>query len=125
MTTFEELVQECIKFLDTYIDYPYGDDVTVIRNIKNKSFALIGYCDESMIKMYPDNKLDKTDIFITLKYYPDLINQIRSEYLNVVPGYYSNKNHWNTIILNKDVPFNEIITLIKVSYQLVTPKSLW
>jgi len=57
-----------------------------------------------------------------LKCPPALIFVLRDKYKAVLPGYYSNKMHWNTIIHGKDVSDEEIKKMIQMSYDLVTPQ---
>ncbi|WP_367114262.1 MmcQ/YjbR family DNA-binding protein [Desulfuribacillus alkaliarsenatis] len=42
-----------------------------------------------------------------------------NEYNATNPGYYLNKNHWNSIYYNEDVEIELINKLIDVSYSLV------
>lgn len=108
---------------DSYVDYPYGPDVEVLKNKTGKSFALVGICEVEPMKRScgADAPIEEGDIYITLKCPPELIYMLRDEYKAVLPGYYSNKSHWNTIIIGKDVPNDEIKKMILVSYDLVTP----
>lgn len=125
--TEEQLIAECLKFEGSFVDYPYGDFVTVIKNAQGKGFALIGVANEKdvvSIKKHcdPNTPIEDGDINIILKCSPDLIEVFRNQYNAVVPGYYTNKNHWNTVILGKDVPDAEILKMIALSFDLVTAK---
>ena len=44
---------------------------------------------------------------------------LRAEHACVLPGYHMNKQHWNTVLLDKSVPDNEVKRMIEQSYQLV------
>ena len=106
---------------DSTVSHPYGETVDVIINKKGKSFALIGYLTTAIInsikKGYSSEvSMNDGDIFITLKCPPELIYVLRDQYQAIVPGYYSNKNHWNTIIVNKDVPHEELLKMIALSH---------
>ncbi|WP_079708678.1 MmcQ/YjbR family DNA-binding protein [Paraliobacillus ryukyuensis] len=60
---------------------------------------------------------------ITLKGLPDENEALRHMYADIIPGYYSNKRHWNSIMLKTEVLSNETIAqMIKQSYQLVLDK---
>lgn len=61
---------------------------------------------------------------ITLKNTPAKNEHLRQTYPNVVvPGYYANKKHWNSIYLESDELDDEMIQdLIKESYDLVYQK---
>ena len=66
---------------------------------------------------------------ITLKCDPDYALMLRDTYPAVIPGYYMNKRHWNTIILDESIsdasisdahiPDDEIEEMIDESYDLV------
>lgn len=90
----------------SFEDYPFGDDVLVMK-VANKMFALI-------------NKSD--DLSINLKCNPDYALELRHEFQGIEPGYHMNKNHWNTINLDSDVPDDQILNLIDHSYELVFTK---
>jgi len=126
--TKEQIINDCLEICtDNHVDYPYGPAVQVVKNKIGKSFALVGILTitdvNSIIKNCDsDAPICEGDIFITLKCPPELINIFRDNYKAVIPGYYSNKNHWNTIILGKDCPYQEIKKMILQSFDLVTPK---
>jgi len=56
---------------------------------------------------------------ITVKLDPDFGSFLRVQYKDIVPGYYSNKVHWNSLYLQGDVPDDVVKSMIKQSYQLV------
>lgn len=56
---------------------------------------------------------------INVKCSPEKAVELREEYESVQPGYHMNKKHWNTIILNGDIPSKLIYELIDHSYELV------
>lgn len=64
------------------------------------------------------------DAIITLKNLPEKNEELREIYAGtVIPGYYTNKNHWNSIKLTSEELTDEAIKqLIEVSYQLVYQK---
>jgi len=64
------------------------------------------------------------DAIITLKNLPEKNEELREIYAGIViPGYYTNKNHWNSIKLASDeLPDEAIKQLIETSYQLVYQK---
>jgi len=129
MITKEQLIKDCLSLGEECVaDYPYGAFADVLKNKIGKSYAVIGTLNDKDIKSIkknccPNAPISDGDINITLKCSPDLIPIFREQYLAVIPGYYSNKNHWNTVILNKDVPYEEIIKMVQLSYDLVTPKN--
>jgi predicted DNA-binding protein (MmcQ/YjbR family) len=54
---------------------------------------------------------------ITLKCDPARALHLRNRYPSVVPGYHVNKRLWNTITLDGGVPDDELIDLIRHSYE--------
>jgi predicted DNA-binding protein (MmcQ/YjbR family) len=60
---------------------------------------------------------------LSLKCEPELAEVLRRQYASVTPGYYLNKRHWNTLILDGSIPEREVKEMIDLSYTLVA-KSL-
>lgn len=60
---------------------------------------------------------------LTLKGDPADNEALRQEFDAVVPGYYSNKQHWNSVVLGAgEVPADRLNQLIRESYALVRDK---
>lgn len=57
--------------------------------------------------------------YITLKLEPAEGDFLRSQYTDIVPGYYMNKVHWNSIKPDGEVPDELLKDLLDKSYQLV------
>ena len=72
---------------------------------------------DKMFAMQGEDK-NKKEI-ITLKCEPSFGSFLREEYQHVVPGYYMNKIHWNSVYLDGDVPDNILKQMINMSYELV------
>ncbi|MCL2555402.1 MAG: MmcQ/YjbR family DNA-binding protein [Firmicutes bacterium] len=126
--TKDQLIQDCLKLAGSYLDHPYGEFADVIKNAAGKSFAVIGILTDKDIASIkkncdPNAPVVAGDINITMKCPPELIFPLRDKYEALIPGYYSNRNHWNTAILNKDVPYEEILKMVQLSYELVASKS--
>jgi len=125
--TKEQLIKDCLQLEGSFLDHPYGAFADVIKNKAGKSFAVIGILSDKDITSIKKNcdenaPIVEGDINITLKCSPELIHLLREKYAALIPGYYSNRNHWNTIILNKDVPYEEVLKMVQLSYDLVTSK---
>jgi predicted DNA-binding protein (MmcQ/YjbR family) len=109
-----KLIQYCLTYPDTYEDYPF-DDVpdsdaawTVMRHrLNKKSFALI---------------YERSGLCVNLKCEPMLADLLRQIYSGVMPAYHMNKEHWNTVRLDSDVPDDELYSMIEHSYRLTRPK---
>ena len=122
--TKEKLISECLKMPDSYVDYPFDPTTAVIKAANGKMFAFTDHVDPEKIKKNCAAGAPVTDgdLFLNLKCDPELILVFREKYKSVLPGYCSNKNHWNTIIVGKDVPLKELKKMIQMSFDLVAPK---
>lgn len=85
-------------------DLPFGPD-TVVYKVRDKMFCLIAWRENPLR--------------ITLKCDPDLALVLRSQYEVIIPGYYMNKDHWNTLILDGTIPEEQVLEMIDESYKLV------
>lgn len=56
---------------------------------------------------------------ITLKCEPPYGQYLREKYQHIVPGYYMNKDHWNSVYLEGDVPDEVLKQMLDTSYELV------
>lgn len=83
--------------------YPFGKDAAVYK-VKNKMFALMG------------------SIGINLKCDPDEAIIYRQMFECITPAYHMNKEHWNSVALDNDVPKELIHKMIDDSYALVVAK---
>ena len=57
--------------------------------------------------------------YITLKLEPEEGNFLRNQYEDIIPGYYMNKVHWNSVNPDGEVPDDLLKDLLDKSYQLV------
>lgn len=72
-------------------------------------------------KLFAAVCLDENDepYYITLKLEPVEGDFLRQQYEDIIPGYYMNKVHWNSIKPNGEVPDDLLKDLLDKSYQLV------
>ena len=77
---------------------PFGED-TLVFKVMGKMFSLTSFSEP--------NKCN-------LKCNPDYAFDLRAQYPSISPGYHMNKQHWNTIVYNQDVPDKLIIELIEL-----------
>ena len=61
----------------------------------------------------------KGKAIITLKLDPVFGSSLRQQYKDIVPGYYMNKEHWNSLYLDGDVPDDVVKTMVVDSYSLI------
>jgi predicted DNA-binding protein (MmcQ/YjbR family) len=83
---------------------PFGPDALVYK-VMGKMYALVAWEAEPLV--------------ITLKCEPGQALFLRDVYPAVKPGYYMNKNHWNTVTLDGSIPEPELLGMIDDSYDLV------
>jgi predicted DNA-binding protein (MmcQ/YjbR family) len=84
--------------------YPF-DDHTAVFKVQGKMFALL-------VKK-------QGQLLLNLKCAPDHAIELRDIFPEVIPAYHMNKRHWNSVILDGDLPMGEIERLIDHSYGLV------
>lgn len=56
---------------------------------------------------------------VTLKCDPLFGQHLRKEYPNIIPGYYMNKEHWNSVYLEGDTPDPILKEMADQSYTLI------
>ena len=72
-------------------------------------------------KMFAAVLLDDGDrpVYINLKLEPLEGELMRSQYPDIIPGYYSNKRHWNSVKADGEIPDGLLKDWLDRSYQLV------
>ncbi|WP_282942659.1 MmcQ/YjbR family DNA-binding protein [Paenibacillus sp. RC67] len=105
--SLESLTRYCLSKKGTKEEYPFGDDILVIK-VSSKIFAFLSE------RNHQPN--------ISLKCDPFIADNLRQQYPSVTPGYHLNKSHWNTIILDGSIPEPELYSMIDHSYELVFKK---
>ena len=58
-------------------------------------------------------------VYITLKLAPEEGEFLRQQYTDILPGYYMNKVHWNSIRADGMVPDDLLREMLEKSYRLV------
>lgn len=56
---------------------------------------------------------------VTLKCEPQFGQMLREQYSDIKPGYYMNKQHWNSVYLDGNVPDDVLRQMADMSYGLV------
>ena len=105
----EMLVKEGSAYLGAKV-YFREDWECEYFDVAGKYFAMIGANNDGTV-------------VLTIKGKPEENELMREQYSFVIPGYYSNKTHWNSIVM-KDSTFTEqeYKNLLKNSYDLVVAK---
>ncbi len=101
---FESLRAYLLNKKGAFEDFPFGPEVMVFK-VRGKMFALVA--------------LAESPLRINLKCDPELALHLREFYKAIQPGYHMNKKHWNTVTLDNSIPYEEILTMIDDSYDLV------
>ena len=102
----EELREYCLSKKFVSESFPF-DESTLVFKVHNKMFALFS--------------LEKDPLRINLKCDPEKAIELREEYWQVIPGYHSNKKHWNTVIIDQ-LTLSQVCEWIEHSYNLVREK---
>ena len=58
------------------------------------------------------------DEYLNVKTNPDYSDILRNSYDYIIPAYHMNKEHWNTIIINRNVDKDLVKELVQLSYEL-------
>lgn len=109
--THKELEEYLLSFPNTWLDFPFGEDVAVYK---------IGHKEMGEGKMFALIQNESKPLRVSLKCDPQLAETLREKYETVVPGYHLNKKHWNTVICTGQLSDEEVKDLANLSYQLVT-----
>lgn len=70
----------------------------------------------------PEYKEHAGRTMVILKCDPTLAEGFRAQYPEVVPGFYSDKRHWNSIYLDGELSEEVLKSMIDMSYNLVFGK---
>jgi len=84
--------------------FPF-DETTLVFKVMGKIFAITG--------------LDHEDFRVNLKCDPQRAVELREQYPQIIPGWHSNKRHWNTVYFEDGLPEELLRELIDHSYELV------
>ncbi|PCI94848.1 MAG: MmcQ-like protein [Flavobacteriales bacterium] len=99
----EQYRDYCIAKKGTTESFPF-DATTLVFKVMNKMFAL--------------TRVEEFE-FINLKCDPEKAIEFREIYDGVKPGYHMNKQLWNSVYPNEDVPDKLIYQMIDDSYDLI------
>lgn len=114
MITHQDMEEYLLSFPDTWLDFPFGEDVYVYK---------YGYDNDGAGKMFALIARDSQPLRVSLKCDPQLAEILRQKYESVVPGFHLNKRHWNTVICSGQLDDDEVKDLARHSYQLVASSS--
>lgn len=93
----------CLSLQEAEEGMPF-DEKTLVFTIKGKMFGSTNI---------------ETFELINVKCEPEKAILLREQFEAVIPGYYMNKKHWNSIKMDGTIPDKQIKEWIKNSYSLV------
>lgn len=107
----EDLRKYCLSLKGASEALPF-DNKTLVFSVKGKMFCATDLEDFELINLKCD---------------PEEAILLREKYTDVIPGYYMNKKHWNSVKTNGKISEKLIEEWIKNSYNLLVaglPKKL-
>ncbi len=102
--TPEDISRAALALPGTDMDHAFGPEVDVFK-VAGKVFAI----------MQPGGDPPQ----VTLKCEPGLALELRAQFPAVIPGYHTNKKHWNTVLLDGSVPGDELRDMVEHAHARV------
>jgi len=103
--TQQQVEEYLLQLPDVQTEQMSGEDITIYK-VYDQMFALV----------YDNSE----PLQISLKCDPRLAVLLRQRYESVMPGRRLNTKHWNTVLVTGQLDDQEIIGLIRHSYELVS-----
>lgn len=104
------------------MNYEWLDEYCISKRGVQKDFKAEWNATRYMLngKMFAMQGGDKNGKpIITVKLDPMFGQFLRSQYRDIVPGYYMNKEHWNSLYLEGNVPDEVLKEMLDQAYQIV------
>lgn len=89
MMNVEEIRHYCLLKKGATESFPF-DNSTLVFKVGNKIFLLLD--------------LNANPVQFNAKCLPDKAVDLREKYPSIIPGYHMNKQHWNTVICDNNLP---------------------
>ncbi len=111
--------------------YPWLEDYLMDKSGAEQDFKLEWQWQRFLVrgKMFaaictpgPEHSAYAQRTMVILKCDPRLAEGFRENYPDIVPGFYSDKRHWNSVYLDGEVPEELLRELCDMSYRLVVEK---
>lgn len=106
----QQLYDYCLSKKGVTEHFPFDED-TLVFKVMGKMFCLASL-----------HEWEQGNPSLNLKCDPDYALVLRDEFESVQPGYHSNKKHWNTVYVNREIPDKKVVHFINHSYELVAAK---
>jgi predicted DNA-binding protein (MmcQ/YjbR family) len=103
----QQLYEFCLSKKSVTEHFPFDQD-TLVFKVGGKIFCLASLHD-----------WENGNPSVLVKCDPNYAEVLRAQFESVTPGYHSNKKHWNTVLVNKEVTDRKILHFINHSYELV------
>lgn len=109
--TKREYIEMCENIGGAEVDYPFNEDFdsAVARHTDSKKWFAV-------VLEYRGKWV------VNLKCDPMEADFLRSVFKGVIPAYHMNKTHWNSVVLDSDVPAEEIERMTLASFALTEKK---
>lgn len=104
MMDYKTVESYILSFDRSEKSFPYGEDIAVF-SINDEMFALL--------------IIGKEPLRLSLRADWQLSKLLREKYESVMPGEKLDSKKWNTIVLSGQLPWEEVQSLIRHSYNLV------
>lgn len=101
----------------TWLDEYLRSKPSVTVNTENWNWVRYMIGGKMFLAIYLDD--NNTPYYITLKLEPLEGELLRKQYKDIIPGYYMNKAHWNSVDPNGQVPDELLKELADKSYDLI------
>ena len=115
-------ILEFVKTLpDAVCDNPFNEDfvTTVLRHKASKKwFGILLNAPKEKVGVKGEGEVE----VLNLKCDPVLAKGVFEAYRGIMPAYHMNKYHWISVVLDSDVPFDEVKGLISLSFSLTEGK---
>lgn len=103
----QQLYEYCLSKKGVTEHFPFDED-TLVFKVGGKMFCLTSL-----------KKWEEGSPSLNLKCDPDLAIQLREQFADIIPGYHMSKIHWNTVLVNNELPDKKVTHFINHSYELV------
>lgn len=101
----EALREYALQLPGTDESSPFGPN-NLVYKVKSKMFLLLS--------------LDASPLTFNVKCDPEKALDLREQYpQTVLPGYHMNKKHWNSVVVDGEIPASQLKQFITDSYKLV------
>ena len=104
------------------MNYPWLEEYCLTKQGATKDYKEEWQATRYMVggKMFALQGTDNTGRpVVTLKLLPEDGDFLRSQYKDIIPGYYMNKVHWNSVYLDGAVPDDVVRDMIDKSWSIL------